>query len=81
VYPNPFNPTATVVLALPQTADMQVRVINLLGRQVLALPTTSYPAGYPRLTIDLRGRPSGMYFLIVDGPNGLRFRHKMLLMK
>ncbi|HMB93846.1 MAG TPA: T9SS type A sorting domain-containing protein [Rhodothermales bacterium] len=34
-YPNPFNPSTTIVFDLPEAAQVTVEVIDLLGRQVM----------------------------------------------
>lgn len=36
-FPNPFNPETTIVFALPERAEVEVAVYDMLGRRVMAL--------------------------------------------
>jgi hypothetical protein len=61
-YPNPFNPTTTVLLDLPEAAQVDVTVFDLMGRRVLMQPTQRLEAGTARsITIDASVLPSGVY--------------------
>ncbi len=44
-YPNPFNLSARISFALPQDADVDLAVFDLMGRQVSELVQGPYPAG------------------------------------
>lgn len=63
VYPNPFNPSTTVKVAMPQTAPLTVKVFDILGREVGVLANGVYPAGVQKLTFDGTGHASGIYFI------------------
>jgi hypothetical protein len=61
-YPNPFNPTTSIVFDLPEEAAVEVAVYDLLGHQVLALPARTFEAGSGRrLTVDASTLASGVY--------------------
>ena len=61
-YPNPFNPTTTLQFDLPESADVRVRVSDMLGRSVLTVPVQSIAAGTARnIRIDASGLSSGTY--------------------
>ena len=61
-YPNPFNPETTVSFDLPQSADVQVAVYNVLGQRVFATPVTPMEAGAARtVTVNASSLPSGVY--------------------
>ena len=47
-YPNPFNPTTTLRIDLPQAAIVAVEVVDVLGRTVLTLPGQPVEAGFHR---------------------------------
>ena len=61
-YPNPFNPTTTISFDLPESADVSVQVLDLLGREVLAIPTQTMQAGVGQtVQIDASNLSSGIY--------------------
>ena len=61
-YPNPFNPSTTISFDLPETADVQVDVMDLLGRTMISVPSQSLGAGVNRsISIDASELTSGIY--------------------
>lgn len=61
-YPNPFNPTTTISFDLPETADVQVDVLDLLGRTMISVPVQSISGGANRsISIDAADLTSGIY--------------------
>ena len=61
-YPNPFNPTTTIQFDLPESADVTIDVMDLLGRRVLGIPTQTMSAGANRtVRIDANSLSSGIY--------------------
>ena len=61
-YPNPFNPTTTISFDLPESADVTVQVLDLLGREVLAVPSQTMQAGTGQsVQIDASNLSSGIY--------------------
>jgi hypothetical protein len=44
-YPNPFNPSTTIQFDLPESADVSVDVMDLLGRRVMGIPAQAMSAG------------------------------------
>jgi hypothetical protein len=67
-YPNPFNPRTTFRFQLPAAGRIQLTLYDLLGREVLQLVDSKYPAGLHHYTwdgSDRYGQPvaSGTYFL------------------
>ncbi|MBT3448363.1 MAG: T9SS type A sorting domain-containing protein, partial [Bacteroidetes Order II. Incertae sedis bacterium] len=62
-YPNPFNPSTTIQFDLPETADVEVHVFDMIGRQVMALPSQTIQAGAKRsLQMNASQLASGSYF-------------------
>ena len=62
-YPNPFNPTTTIVFDLPEAASVRLEVFDLLGRSVLALPARQLQTGAAQtIQIDAGALTSGVYF-------------------
>jgi len=63
IYPNPFNPSTTIEVALPQAATLVVTVYNIRGQQVAVLYNNIASAGYHFVRFDARNLPSGTYFI------------------
>lgn len=61
-YPNPFNPSTNIRFDLPQSADVSVVVVDLLGRQVLSVPSATFEAGAGKtIQLDASDLSSGIY--------------------
>ena len=61
-YPNPFNPTTSIVFDLPENAAMRVEVYDLLGRRVMDLSGLEMQAGAGRqIQLDASSLASGSY--------------------
>lgn len=80
VYPNPFNPVATIAFDLPEAADISVSIVNLRGEIVGNLHSGPLNAGKIRLQWNAAGCPSGIYFLKLL-VNDKMMTRKMTLMK
>ncbi|MCB2212914.1 T9SS type A sorting domain-containing protein [bacterium] len=81
IAPNPFNPTTTISLALPETSTLEVTVINVMGQQVATIADGTFSAGNHRLTIDGSSLASGVYFVHANVPGKLNEMRKIVLMK
>ena len=60
-YPNPFNPSTTITLAVAERGVADVRVFDVLGREVATLMHDAVEPGRYSLTWDARGMASGTY--------------------
>ncbi len=81
VYPNPFNPTLTAVVGLPQSSDLRVRVYNIMGRVVAELANGRFNEGYHNFTFNGSGMASGIYIIHAYVPGRLDQVKKVVLMK
>ncbi len=84
-YPNPFNPTTTINYTLPEVADVQITVYNILGEVVNEWSLSNLSAGFHHITwngIDQYGSAvsSGAYFYRLSSDNFNQTR-KMVLIK
>jgi uncharacterized repeat protein (TIGR01451 family) len=60
-YPNPFNPSTTIRFGVPVTSRVNLRVYDILGREIVRLAEGVYPAGYVNI-IWSAPLASGIYF-------------------
>ncbi|MDX1546411.1 MAG: T9SS type A sorting domain-containing protein [Rhodothermales bacterium] len=60
-YPNPFHTATTIAFGLPRTADVTLRVYDLLGREVTTLLAETMAAGRHTVQWQARDLPSGVY--------------------
>jgi parallel beta-helix repeat protein len=79
-YPNPFNPTTTISYTLPQAGAVQIKIYDILGREVAKLVDEQKSAG--KYTVQWNGSnyASGVYFYSVTF-NNQRLYKKMLMIK
>ena len=85
-FPNPFNPSTSIEYALPEDAEVELVIYDVLGQTVQTLVANELQgAGYYRLTWDGRNQSghtvsSGMYFYRLATP-GFTQTRKMILLK
>lgn len=60
-YPNPFQTHATLAFSLPTEARVEVRVYDVLGREVVRRPAEAFGAGRHDIRIDGAPLASGVY--------------------
>ena len=63
VYPNPAQERSTLSLELTEASDVMVRVLDLQGREVIAVPMERYLPGKLQLPLDVANLASGNYLL------------------
>jgi len=80
-FPNPFNPSTTIEFALPQQAQINLKVYNIMGREVATLVNNeTRPAGRHSILFDASRLASGVYLYRLEaGPKV--FTRKMILIK
>ena len=85
-FPNPFNPATTIKYALPQAADVELTVYNVVGQPVRTLVAEHQSAGRYVVEWDAtndsgHSLSSGMYFYRLQAGGEFREIKKMLLLK
>ncbi|MCB2211742.1 T9SS type A sorting domain-containing protein [bacterium] len=78
-YPNPFNPSTSLTLSLPEAAKVLVTVYNLTGQRVATLANGELNAGTHILTFDAQHLASGVYFVQAEIPGELNQLRKVML--
>jgi hypothetical protein len=61
-YPNPFNPTTTLEVVLPEASHLEMVLYNTLGQRVALVADGHYEAGLHSLKVDARDLASGVYY-------------------
>jgi len=80
VFPNPFNPTTAISLAVQKPQQVQIEVFDLAGRRVRILFDGHLAAGESRqFTLDGRDLASGAYLFTVNGEFFSAIRKGMLV--
>ncbi len=79
-FPNPFNPSTTIMFDSPTTARVELIVVDVLGREQARLVDGIVSGGRHRVQFTARGLPSGVYFSILRA-HGRSFTRPMLLVK
>ena len=60
-FPNPFNASTTIVYSMKLDASIDLRVFDILGRQVMVLDLGYQHAGQHSHVLEFQGLPSGIY--------------------
>jgi hypothetical protein len=79
-YPNPFNPTTSMTLAVPEAGNVTVQVYNIMGQVVATLANGYMDASTYTLTWDASQTASGMYFVKAEAAGSVTTQ-KLVLMK
>ena len=79
-YPNPFNPVTRIRYAIPQTANVEMKVFDVLGREVETLVSELKSPGQYEVNFDGGNLASGIYFYRIEAGEFITTK-KMILMK
>lgn len=68
-YPNPFNPNTQIRYELDRASQVQIEIVDVLGRQVAVLDQKNRSAGTHTAQFNASQLPSGIYLysIIIDG--------------
>ena len=84
-YPNPFNPTTTLRYDLPEDANVNIIIYDMMGRVVSNLASSKQNAGYKSIqwnATNSTGQPvsAGLYLYTIEAGQ-FRQTKKMILLK
>jgi endo-1,4-beta-xylanase len=79
-YPNPFNPSTTIAYELPKAGYVQLKVYDILGRDVKILVDGQRSAGRYLIQFDAGNIPSGVYFYRIQAGSFVEIK-KLILLK
>ena len=71
IYPNPAKDNATIDITLSQNSVATIKVVDLMGRNVIDLGTKSMKAGQNTIELNTSNLNNGMYFVKVASENGV----------
>jgi hypothetical protein len=78
-YPNPFNPVTSIEFDLPEPAEYELTIFNVLGQTVYSKTATGR-AGTVKLNWEAGENPSGVYFYRIK-TDSFTASKKMILLK
>jgi len=79
-FPNPFNPTTTIMYKIPKTSFVELKIFDVLGRKVAKLINDNQTAGNYSVKFDGSGLSSGIYFYQLKADDFISTK-KLILMK
>ncbi|MDD2577295.1 MAG: T9SS type A sorting domain-containing protein, partial [Bacteroidales bacterium] len=71
IYPNPAKDNATLDINLSQNSVATIKVVDLMGRNVIDLGTKSMKAGQNTIELNTSNLNTGMYFVNIATENGV----------
>jgi hypothetical protein len=79
-YPNPFNPSTQITFSLTQPSHVELKVYDLLGREVESLIAGALASGEHQITFQAGQLPSGVYLYRLEAGSVVQIK-KMVLVK
>jgi len=79
-YPNPFNPTTTIKYDIKERTDVELKVFDILGREIITLVNEEKQSGSYELVFDASTLSSGVYFYQLRAGDYIDIK-KMILLK
>ena len=65
-YPNPFNPSTTIIYSLPEESRVEITIYNTIGQKIETLVSSDINAGIHRILWNAGKYSSGMYILKIS---------------
>jgi len=80
-YPNPFNPRTTLSYSIPQAGFVDLKIYNMLGKEIQTLVNEFRQAGRYSTDFDASQLSNGVYFYQLKAGNRFSETRKMLYLK
>jgi hypothetical protein len=78
-YPNPFNPTTTIKYSVANAGFVNLKVFDILGRQVMELVNRQQDKGNYTVSFDGSNLSTGVYFYKLESGNFTSIKKMMLI--
>ena len=78
-YPNPFNPSTIISYSIPQSGLVQLKVYDLLGREVADLVSEEQSVGNYKIEFNATNLTSGVYFYRLQSSSFVQTKKLILL--
>ncbi|KAA3618565.1 MAG: PKD domain-containing protein [Calditrichaeota bacterium] len=79
-YPNPFNPSTTISFSIPIVTNVELTIVDMLGKKVATLINGKMPVGNYKYDFNASGLASGVYLYMLKTKEYTQMK-KMLLIK
>jgi Secretion system C-terminal sorting domain len=79
-YPNPFNPSTIITFSIKEESFVNLRIIDILGRNIITLVNENLPEGRHQVEFNGSSMVSGIYFYEISA-NEFRDVKKLILIK
>jgi hypothetical protein len=79
-YPNPFNPSTKIEFGLPKSEFVEIKLYDIIGKEVATLVQGPYQAGNHLVDLNLSFLSSGTYFYRITAGSFIDTK-KLILMK
>ncbi|TVQ08236.1 MAG: T9SS C-terminal target domain-containing protein [Balneolaceae bacterium] len=80
-YPNPFNPSTTIVYTVNEPAQIRITVHDLLGRSMATITEGYRSTGRHTVSFNAGGHASGMYLVRIYSNGSAAGSHRMMLVR
>jgi hypothetical protein len=79
-YPNPFNPSTVISWQLPVSSHIQLKVFDILGREVATIVNKNQKPGNYKFEYDGSKLSSGVYYYQIKSDKFIETK-KMVILK
>lgn len=79
-YPNPFNPSTIIKFAIPERANVNIKIYDILGGEITMLINQEMDAGWYELKFNADNYSSGIFIYRMQAGNYISTK-KMLMVK
>lgn len=78
-YPNPFNPNTKIKFSVPQECDVNLKIFDVLGNEIITLIDDHKEAGIYTVQFDASHLSSGLYFYKLQAGSFIETKKMILL--
>jgi len=72
IYPNPVSSSTTLEFNIKETNNVQITIIDILGKAVINIPKQELQPGSIKINLDMTGLNNGLYFCQIKSNENLQ---------